>query len=124
MANKKVPKKARKGYFSGLRWAFNGEVRSTLVAWMRKLRARVWVVAPLVALALGVDKRPEMVAAIVTAVVLISAIVQLLVASATEEPDKDPAADPDPPARSLPEKEPTQLPDAGVDRGCKTPQKE
>ena len=47
MASKKVPKRPKKGYFGDVRWTFNTRVRTTLVAWMRELRARIWVVAPL-----------------------------------------------------------------------------
>lgn len=94
MASKKVPKRPKKGYFGDVRWTFNTRVRTTLVAWMRKLRARIWVVAPLVAMAFGVDRDPLLLATIVLMITLLSVIVQIVVESATDQDDSgtDPPA--------------------------------
>lgn len=85
MANTSLSKRRRKGgYYANVRWTFNTKVRATLVAWMRKLRARIWVIAPLVALGFGVDRDPVVLAAIVLIITLLSVLVQIVVESATD----------------------------------------
>ncbi len=86
MAKKRKPK----GYFGNTVWAFNSKVRNTLVAWMRKLRVRIWIIAPLAAVAFGVNDDPRWVAIIALAIVGFSVVIQLIVDSATDK-DENPS---------------------------------